>query len=201
MSTVYLKDKKTRELIEGRLLDEMTTDAVILAHASWQPWLDKRRQELVEERVPKIDWPQHLHWDWEGKARSVEGLLSYRTLGIELLGAIQGMMLTALDGKLSRLMEQKAKPLVYIHFLASAPWNSPSLVAEPRFSLVGRVLLAAAIQLSLDQDYRGRIGLHSLPQSEAFYRACGMTDLDVDLNAQGLRYFEMTSKQAASFLN
>jgi hypothetical protein len=51
-----------------------------------------------------------------------------------------------------------------------------------------------------EQDFRGRIGLHSLPAAEEFYgTVCGMTDLGRDESYQGLRYFEMTAAQAAAF--
>ena len=64
-----------------------------------------------------------------------------------------------------------------------------------------RVLIATAVQLSLEEGFRGRIGLHSLPQAETFYATnCGMTDLGKDTKKEGLRYFEMTPAQAAAFL-
>jgi hypothetical protein len=67
---------------------------------------------------------------------------------------------------------------------------------------VGSVLLAAAIQLSIDEEFLGRLGLHSLPQADDWYRKCRMTDLGPDPSEkQNLRYFEMTPEQAQAFLN
>jgi hypothetical protein len=62
--------------------------------------------------------------------------------------------------------------------------------------------MAAAIQLSIDEGNLGRIGLHSLPQADAFYSRCGMTDMGPDTNYPKfpLRYFEMTETQASSFM-
>ncbi len=78
---------------------------------------------------------------------------------------------------------------------------SRSLAASPRYGLVGRVLIATAVQLSLEEGFRGRIALHSLPQAETFYeKNCEMTDLGLDQKKEGLRYFEMTPAQAAAFL-
>jgi hypothetical protein len=75
------------------------------------------------------------------------------------------------------------------------------VVAEPRFSGVGTVLMAAAIQFSIDEEFSGRVGLHSLPQADDWYRKCGMTDLGPDAGEkQNLRYFEMTPEQAKEFL-
>jgi hypothetical protein len=97
----------------------------------------------------------------------------------------------------SRIAGQATKPLVYVDYLETAPWNRPSPFPGPMVAGVGSVLIAAAINRSIDEEFEGRIGLHSLPQSEEFYRdKCGMTDLGPDDSYQRLRYFEATSEQA-----
>ncbi len=59
--------------------------------------------------------------------------------------------------------------------------------------------MLAAIELSREMEYRGRIGLHSLSRSERFYREkCGMTDLGMD-EKKRMIYFEMTEAQAEAF--
>lgn len=40
----------------------------------------------------------------------------------------------------------------------------------PRLRGVGTALVTAAVALSEDEGFKGRIGLHSLPQAEDFYR-------------------------------
>jgi len=101
-----------------------------------------------------------------------------------------------------RLPQQANKHLVYVEYLEVAPWNRPHVASQPRYKLVGTVMLAAAIQLSIDDGNRGRLGLHSLPQADSFYRdRCGMTDLGPDTSIFGnLHYFEMTEQQAAQFM-
>lgn len=59
--------------------------------------------------------------------------------------------------------------------------------------------MTAAIAVSEDEGFKGRLGLHSLPQADDFYRKIGMTDLGQDAAYQNLRYFEMTSEQARAF--
>ena len=73
-------------------------------------------------------------------------------------------------------------------------------VATPRYKGAGTLLMRTAIELSLELEYKGRIGLHSLRQADGFYTHCGMTDLGPDAAFYGLRYFEMTSEQAALYL-
>jgi hypothetical protein len=142
---------------------------------------------------------EHAHWDWGKKFQlTIDYSLTYRMLGIECGGQIQGLMLIA-SGKNCRIENQKGKNLVYVDYLSAAPWNSKASTPTPKYKLVGKVLLQAAIELSEDEDFKGRIGLHSLPQSETWYTNCGMTDLGLDSNYQNLRYFEMTPEQAEAF--
>jgi hypothetical protein len=58
---------------------------------------------------------------------------------------------------------------LYIDFLENAPWNVRPLTDEPLFGGVGMVLMRAAVTLSVDEGFHGRVGLHSLRQAEEFY--------------------------------
>ncbi len=105
--------------------------------------------------------------------------------------------------KRCRIQQHANKHLVYVEYLEAAPWNRRDIPNWTRFNGVGTVLIAAAIQLSIDEGNHGRIGLHSLPQADTFYRdKCGMTDLGLDSSYQPhpLRYFEMTENQATAFI-
>ena len=63
--------------------------------------------------------------------------------------------------------------------------------------MVGASLLRAAVWLSVDVGFRGRVGLSSLPQAEGFYERCGMSRAGWQY---GLVYFEYDEPSAASFL-
>lgn len=92
--------------------------------------------------------------------------------------------------------------LIYVDYLEVAPWNLRiDGVQVPRYYGVGSVLVAAGAALSLSLGFAGRVGLHALPQAEAFYRErCRMTDLGTDPHYHDLRYFEYTEEQAAAWL-
>jgi hypothetical protein len=200
-SLVYLTDRKSGKLVEANLIDGLTREDVEKAEADWKPFLDEQVKRMEKTGVPKHQWPQHRHWSWREKYDATEEYLAYRMFGLECQSQMQGLMLALTAGKNSQIASHKGKPLVYVHFLAAAPWNLASIVAEPRFSLVGSILVAAAIHLSMEEEFQGRIGLHSLPQSDDWYRkTCGMTDLGPDQTVQNLRYFEMTPEQASEFL-
>ena len=108
------------------------------------------------------------------------------------------MLLTL--GVSGRSVFHRDKPVLYVKYLEAAPWNLRQYVGSgARFGGVGTSLITAAIAVSHEEEFRGRIALHSLPQAEQFY-ARFMQDLGIDQNVEGLRYFEMTEGQAAKFI-
>ena len=118
-------------------------------------------------------------------------------------GVTQGMMLLDTTTERCRIETQRGKNLVYVKLVENAPWNRRELFSPPRYRGVGSTLVRAAVALSQYEEFRGRIGLHSLPQANSFYaNTCGMTDLGIDPDPvhQGLRYFEMTPEQAEAFI-
>ena len=85
--------------------------------------------------------------------------------------------------------------------MRTRPWNRKELFDPPRYRGVGSILIRAAVSLSEELEFHGRISLHSLPQANGFYaNTCGMTDLGADSDYQGLCYFEMTPEQARAFV-
>ena len=127
--------------------------------------------------------------------------LVYQILGIERAGQMQGLMMLQTSGRAGRLEPDTDKPLTYSDFIEVAPWNLRAFTNTPRFGAIGIRLLQAAVRISQDEEMHGRIGLHALPQAEAFYRdTCGMTSLGYDPDYENLPYFEMTWEQAAQFL-
>ena len=125
--------------------------------------------------------------------------LNCEIFGIEADNKTQGMMLVIKLGRqcFSRHQEHPGAPLVYIDFLATAPWNRPSMGDAPAYKGVGRALVMAAVSLSFGGKAAGRVGLHSLPGAESFYRERPkMTDMGEDVAYQELRYFELSATQA-----
>ena len=100
--------------------------------------------------------------------------------------------------------DQLGTAIVYIVFLSTAPWNDRDLVPTPVYRGCGTLLLMDAVEHSISLGYKGRVGLHSLKQAEAFYRdRCHMVDLgpDPDPDHLDLRYMEFTKEAAQAFLD
>lgn len=189
-STAYLRDRRTNKTVEAILIDGISRNEVEATQDAWNPVLGGS---------PRAE---HAHWDWNQKYQLVAAApLAYRMFGIEYESQMQGLMLVLTTGKFCRIDSQRKKPLIYVDYLATAPWNSPDVVDEPHFAGVGKILILAACQLSIEESFAGRIGLHSLPQAELWYREnCGMTDLGPDRSYQNLRYFEMTPDQSNAYI-
>jgi hypothetical protein len=107
---------------------------------------------------------------------------------IELNRLTQGMMMLRTRGKRSHFDEQRR--LVYVSRLATAPWNRVDLQASVEFRAVGSTLMRFAQLRSEELGYGGVVGVHSLPEAEAFYRKLNMSDCGLDPDGDDLRYFE-----------
>lgn len=143
---------------------------------------------------------QDAGWKWPEIAAAAVERVDLDSFAVEAGGVTQGLMLLNLNRR-SRIDGQQQAHLVYVELLATAPWNRNGFVDQPKYKGVGRLLLAAAISLSYEQEFFGRVGLHALVQSENWYeQICGMTNLGPDPAYADLRYFEMTEGQAQVFL-
>lgn len=200
-SPVFLLNVATSEDEPAELLDAITEKQLADWEAEWVPELFKAVQRLHRAGVERARWPQSRHWDWRRKAAALHDMLGAPGFSITCGGVTQGMMLLDTVTKRCRIEGQTGKNLAYVSFVENAPWNRKELFDPPRYRGVGSILVRAAIELSKEHEFRGRIGLHSLPQANGFYaNTCGMTDLGSDQNYQGLRYFEMTPEQAEAFI-
>ncbi|HET6572762.1 MAG TPA: hypothetical protein VFG68_04100 [Fimbriiglobus sp.] len=186
---VSLIEAATMTPVAASLKPTLIAAEIVAAESQWAP-----------HRRAAPDEAEHSHWDWSLKI----GLLNQpgvRCVGIEYAGEMQGMMAVKETGHPARLDPDRGQPVVYVEFLESAPWNSRAVVRVPRYLTVGRRLLAAAVELSMELGHDGRVGLHSLPQSEGFYEyACGMYPWGQDPGYHGLMYYEFTVNQATEYL-
>jgi hypothetical protein len=203
VSPVFLLNVATGEPEPAELLDAITEKQLADWEAEWLPALLQAVQRLHRAGVQRAHWPQSRHWDWRQKATVLQGMLARPGFSVVCGGVTQGMMLVDLTSERCRIESQRVKHLVYVSFIENAPWNRKELFDPPRYRGVGTILMRAAVELSKENEFKGRTGLHSLPQANDFYaNTCGMTDLgpDPDPRHQGLRYFEMTPEQAEAFI-
>jgi hypothetical protein len=207
MHPTELKVRATGEVVGAYLHDELGLESLFDAEAHWAPARVRLVQKYLERGIRRQDWPQSLHWNWASKAIGLHGILgsvlsAERLMGIECDGKWQGLLLGECTRHRSRI-SSPPKELVYVDFVESAPWNwkLEPVGQEPLYRGVGPQLLEMATRWSAQLGFKGRLGLHALPQAEGFYRdRCQMTELGPDATYQNLCYFEMAETQAESFL-
>jgi hypothetical protein len=187
-TTVQIIRPHTKEFVDAELHTDVSASLLAETEKQWGPIRKDLTRKLVAGGHPPALIPRHWHWDWGAKSQNL-ALLAYRCFGLRCEGEMQGLMMVKVAGRNATLPPDAGKPLVYIDYLESAPWNVVPLVPKPRFSGIGVVLMRVAVQLSNDEGFHGRIGLHALPQSESFYRdKCGMLACGADPHYQNLPY-------------
>jgi hypothetical protein len=203
---VHIIDNRTGQPVEAELFDEVTVEHFIETQQEWRPLVLKAARQLVAHGSRELI-PQHFHWDWTTKAPELS-VLANNFYGIRCENKLQGLMKLQTVGPFCRcrLPEQADKALVYVDYVEVAPWNLKTLAAalgeKPVYNAVGSRLVEAAVLKSKEEDCKGRVGLHSLPITELFYRkACRMTPVGRDSAKQNLLWFEYTPEQAESFLS
>ena len=201
VTEIHLFNVERDEAETAGLWHAITEEQLADWEGEWMPELFKAMQRLRRAGVERREWPQSRHWDWRRKATVLQGMLANPGFSIVCDGVTQGMMIVDMVKHRGRLDGQRGQHLVYVEFVENAPWNRAELFDPPRYRGVGSILIRAAVALSEEQVFHGRIGLHSLPQANGFYaNTCGMTDLGFDPDHEGLRYFEMTPEQARVFI-
>lgn len=201
VSPVFLKDR-AGNIVEAELWDSINEKNLADWEAVWLPELLRLLQQLKQDGIEQQFWPQNSHWNWRNKIKEIRNSLSNQCFSIVCDGLTQGLMITD-TVKRARISTQFNQHLVYIQYLESAPWNRNELrdSINKAYSGVGSILVRAAVAYSLQSEFKGRVGLHSLPQANKFYaNTCQMTNLGADEDYSGLHYFEFTPVQAQEFI-
>jgi hypothetical protein len=193
VSPIYLREVATGKAVAASLCDEIIDEHLEMWDTTWRPAMNAHCQKLPPEAEP-----QDVEWDWKANSDKWRRVAKYNSFAIVCNGELQGLMLTN-NLVPARLTTPVGKPMLYVELLATAPWNRTEIQDPPRYRSTGWMLMLAAIELSREMEYRGRVGLHSLSRSEEFYRVkCEMTDLKMD-DKKRMVYFEMTEAQAEAF--
>ena len=198
--SIFLRDQHAEATVDAELIDAIDDTHLRLFEATWRPQVHAYNKEMIATGQAHLV-EQSGHWDWRSKMERSDGLLAYQSYALMCDGQLQGLMRVD-TSRTCRLPEQAGKHLVYVNYLETAPWNRPRMTPTPKYRGVGVTMIRTAIEVSLDLEFEGRIGLHSLPQAVEFYgKKCRMTDLGEDSKVQNLNYFELAADQARMLLN
>lgn len=165
---------------------------VAALNATWVPEFH-RRQELSEKDQDFLMWKTGVRY--VNLMTQLEGVREYVVCRS---GELQGVLALGEAAEPSRI--QKGDRVLFVRYLAAAPWNRRGATGGGRYRRTSTVLLGQAVLNSMAAGCVGRLGLHSLTASGAFYRKLGFTDLGPDPAERGLRYFEWGASGAARLL-
>ncbi|WP_413173943.1 hypothetical protein [Anabaena azotica] len=86
--------------------------------------------------------------------------------------------------------------IIYVNLLTVAPWNRLDLKQTPDYKGIGTTLITFAVIHSMNLGFEGRIGLHSVKESEYFYEKMNFINLGYDKNCCNLKYLELPTDEA-----
>lgn len=196
-----------------QVFDNVDVSHVEFIDREWMPLLQSQRQ-LAAIRFKQLgkssndEWQQLLgdygapdsRWDWNDLAKPGIARTTHKSFSVIAGDDVEAVMVVELTHR-CEIAEQAGDHLVYIENLAIAPWNRGEIQSPRRFGGIGKMMLALAVKLSESEGWGGRVGLHSLSQSETFYEKCKLTRLKNDASHEDLWYFEFTPSQAREFLS
>lgn len=130
----------------------------------WRLWLAELK--AANEPIQNANL-QDAHWKWKEKHQDRTARAEWESYSVECDGKTQGLMFIQTLG-FAREKGQLNKPIAYIDIISTAPWNRYGFDGTPKYKGIGHLLLGAAVSLSMDEGFDGRVGLHSLPQSESW---------------------------------
>jgi hypothetical protein len=168
-------------------------DRAVLAYAALP---QARRNEAAWQEMQRIYGAPDSHWDWDDISSTTGAM--HRLLALVEMSSVEALMRLDLS-KPSRIETATYTPIAYVEYLAVGPWNRQAIQSPPRFKGLGTVMLGIATEISRGEGMSGRCGLHSLSQSEGFYRRSGMLDLGMDYT-EGMTYFEFSPETASKFM-
>lgn len=188
---VYLFDNQTQKPVAATLVPIM-----------WNP-LNEARNAWIDEFLKRQD--QGLQDDdisvWSrgvlSKATCLSETLPHGSV-LDCQGQLHGIVI--FETALQPSCRTPGSHVLYVNYLAPAPWNRRNKQGLGRFKCVGRQLVAQAIRESLSAGCPGRIGLHSLPCGIEFYSQIGFDKFDTEDSRPGMTYFEMGPKAALALL-
>lgn len=163
--------------------------------------IDKLVQDNPGEDVRKLISQNGIndqHWRWFNKAFSLTDPNKYEWFYFIADNEVQAAAIIC-HPEASRFDQDQ---IIYIDYVAVAPWNRNTVIAGKRFGGLGSKLIKVLnLHLGKKLSYREGFSLHSLAQAKTFYEKMGMTDFGPDSNKQDMHYFEMEASVAKGYIN
>lgn len=199
--SVQLYDVEKQSFVDAELRNTISRENVKDWEYLWLPEQVRIFNAFLDRGRAIANLKESFHWNWSKKVYDLQTNQNQQGFALTCEGKTQALMIVDLNRK-SRLPNQNGRPLVYVDFVQSAPWNmSEEYGRTNKYRKCGTIMLRKAARFSASLGWKGLIGLHSLSSSIGFYkRKMSMTSLGLDNEYQNLTYFETTVEQAQEIL-
>lgn len=188
--SVRLQRTESGEYVPATV-ERMTAEHFSLAAATWGEEFYQRHQSFFEE--DELAWRQVAAGWSELPDDSRNGR------AIVHQGRIEGLLLFR-----DSLQPSRKTPgvlLLYVHYLASAPWNHPNERGRAHFRDLERILTVQAVRESIRLGSPGRVGLHALTNARARLATIGFEVLEEPSDGRGPGYCELRPPGAFRLLS
>ena len=153
------------------------------------------KDEAEEKELLDKSQLEDMHWSWF-KKHQVYYDNQYNWCFFLVDGVPQGACLIYHPKKSINGQDS----IFYIEYVASAPWNRPNLLDQPRFKGIGTKLLKSISKYSSANHCLNRgFSLLALPKAEGYYQKIGMRHFQVR-DEKPMKYFEMFSDEHQIFM-
>jgi hypothetical protein len=176
-------------------VDRTRADGAILQLAD-----ERRVHQVVNTWVPLLMrmGTEDAHWKWAEKATDVCYTTGVEHVMIMHEDEVHGVMITSLPDSPPPL--SSLHDLLYVEYLAVAPWNRSQAGDQQRFKGIGPLLLGHAVRRSRSKERQGHVGLHSEPRAITFYDGIRLRRCGPDPDQERRQYFEGDAAWADRFL-
>lgn len=201
--TTLLKDCWSNAYSSATVFSDLSRQNLEDVGSRWRNQVAERRARA--HALPGFEnWEdQGWYWNWVEKYDRRADRIRFPSYALEVEGYLEGLLyLIVGPDYVCRIATQRDAQLVYVDLVATAPWNRDHPDGtSPHYEGVGVSLVTQAIFHSQTCGFGGRVGLHSIPDAQGFYRRCGMTELEADRQYGHMVYFESTPEQSQLFLD
>jgi len=197
-------DTSTDSYVDCEVCIDTHDEHLVSIEDNWMPALYELAAPLAQEAKDQ----EHLKvmltdqnivdvgWDWSAIVSQEDEFFTRKTFYLLVDGVVEGVLHAKFPK--AALLTAGAS-LVYVDFLAAAPWNRALTNQAPKFKSVGSSLITHTICFSEEMGCGGIIGLHSLIEAEPFYQRIGMIRIGPDPDYENMTYFEFNEAGIRGF--
>ena len=185
---VPLHEMETGTLLEGALVS-LTREHLLRADETWREEFQRRLSlGMVDEDEPL----------WRGGFFGGEDESCPEGFVLDAAARVEGLVV--FDGFLQPSRKTPGARLLYLRYLAVAPWNRPSASGPGRYPGLDRILLGQAVRESIRLGSPGRVALHVPVSASALYQELGFDVPEAEASRAGMAYCELRPPAAFRLL-